>query len=138
MKVWLVWKGCYSDVRVVAVCSSRERAEAIVRKNNELNSDKWDDLWLDEDEYEIDSMDADGISTDYIRVISYISDGKLHFEHYAASEKEDDRFNPMGRTYGERNVFITTIQTGDVEKALKVASERRAQHLYKLVEEGRL
>lgn len=136
MKVYLLSKGSYSDYRVFGICSSCEKAEAVMRGMPGENYNGWNDI----EEYELDayvSKSEAGLRPFDVNRNEITGEWACKANHAYSSDGLDEfakfdtrRWRRVGTDeykYAEDKYFLSLVWAVDEQHALKVAGERRDQ-----------
>lgn len=117
-EIYVVTEGYYSDHHSVAVCSTREKAEALVAKLKELGGYLSNETEIDV--FELDTI-ADNLDAQWW-YISMDAEGNTIQAHECKLPLESYRDR---LTYFRGGNFYTHVTAEHVNRAIKVASDRR-------------
>lgn len=116
MKIYVVFKGHYSDRHVVGVCSTEELAERLAV----LTTDQWDAS--DWEAYEVDEIPECPVG---LLPHSVVMDRRGGVK--SCGRDSVVRFKPDTEYYGVDNLMSFSMWAEDKEQAVKIANERRTQ-----------
>jgi hypothetical protein len=117
-EIYIVTSGEYSDKHNVAVCSTCEKAEALVAKIKEQDSSYWSEN-VDIEVFELDIL-ADNLDIPWWEII---------MDAEGNTTKVEKCDNPFGADFPyfvhHEGTFHTQVGADNAKLAIKVASERR-------------
>ena len=124
MKFYVITKGCYSDYRIIAVTTDKEKAE----KLREYCSDEYEEAIIEE--FEDNSI----IYAGSVYRVCFSVNGNI-FGVYRESH-ENVIFVKVGEIKKYKNSYYVYVQADDKNHACKIAADLMAQYKYrKYVEE---
>lgn len=116
MKVYVVYKGSYSDRHVVGVCSTEELADRLVL----LETDGWNTPY-----WEVYTVDE--IPTCPPGLLPYSVTMDRHGGVEEIEREGVSKFRPDIDDYGQDNLMYFSAWAKDKAHAIKIANERRVQ-----------
>lgn len=116
-KVYLVSRGSYSDYSIVALFSSKEKAETFMAYHPKTGYDSLNDL----EEFELDGPTEFPVGKLAFRV-RFTRDGEME-----VAQTDPQYVRDFVRPYGDGKTMCTECWAADEKAAAKIANERRAQ-----------
>lgn len=125
MKIYVITKGSYSDYRICAVSTDKEKAEKLAR----LYTDRYDEAEVEE--YDTDA-DVDLFEGRIPYEVRFTSTGEVSEVTKVAEYRTD--FKPcivetFRRGQGSHPFIYVRLFASSDEEAVKIAAEKRAEHL---------
>lgn len=118
--IYVVTRGTYSDKHNVAVCSTLEKAEALVAKIKECHPTGWCSDEVDFEEYDLDIL-ADNLDIQWWDITLDVEGNTIN-----ARQCKMPLFGGGGISHFAANDnFQTYVATDSMPHAIKVAGERR-------------
>lgn len=132
-KVYLVSKGVYSDYSIIGVFSARDKADRLVSQYNEYEKEEPDSNWA----ARVEEKDLDRPESTWFHTTVYMQrDGTATFalQDMFHTDPEESRHNTLRYidylkypANESAQYLVTSIATGDSQRAVKITNEYRAQ-----------